>query len=79
MEQRSIMLNNYFTFLRSKWIDVLRGPLIASIAYTISSVYQGTFSLLTAIALFNGMTVLLLITIFIVWLILKRKAKSLNK
>ena len=71
------MLNNYFTFLRSKWIDVLRGPLIASIAYTISSVYQGTFSLLTAIALFNGMTVLLLITIFIVWLILKRKAKSL--
>lgn len=73
------MLTKFFKFLQTKWIDVLRGPLIASIAYTISSVYQGTFSPLLAIALFNGMTVLLLITIFIVWLILKRKNKSLNK
>lgn len=79
MEQGRIMLTKFFKFLQTKWIDVLRGPLIASIAYTISSVYQGTFSPLLAIALFNGMTVLLLITIFIVWLILKRKNKSLNK
>lgn len=67
------MLNNFFSFLKPKWVDILRGPIIATTAYMVTAVINNDFSVLLAIALFNGMTTFLLITIFIVWLILKRK------
>ena len=72
------MITNFCKFMSKKWLDVLRYPLIASAGYTISSLYAGKFSILFAVAMFNGMTVLMIVTIFIVWLILERKKRKIK-
>lgn len=70
------MMNKFLYFLSKKWIDVLRSPLIATLGYIIASIYRGNFSILTAVAIFNGMTVLMIVLIFVVWYILERRKRK---
>lgn len=70
------MITNFCKFMSKKWHDVLRYPLIATAVYVASSLYAGKFSILLAVAMFNGMTVLMIATIFIVWLMLERKKRN---
>lgn len=76
MEEGRFMITNFCKFMSKKWHEVLRYPLVATAAYTGSSLYAGKFSILLAIAMFNGMTVLIIGTIFIVWLLLERKKRK---
>lgn len=70
------MMNKFLHFLSKKWIDVLRSPLIATLGYVLASMYRDNFSILTAVAIFNGMTVLMIVLIFIVWYILERRKRK---
>lgn len=64
--------------IQTQWVEVIKGPCIAVIAYTVSSISNNNFSFLWAAMLFFGMIGLLLVALFITHKIIELNRNKLE-